>query len=239
MSVRSSVIAFAVVAVLGLIGLGVAGTVPKQSTAFSLDVPPTAPIVKLSPSGYACQGPIDAAAGFGSIAADLSSTVNPSPTVAPGPPIRLQVSSPSGAVIASAEVPGGYRQEGTVNFVLDRSVAAGRRIDVCLRTSGPGTAGVWGAVPGPGLAYSHVGSLRPGNVPGNAAIALLFIHRHRRSLLASLPAAFGRAALFRPGWVGSWTFWVLTAALLATFAAGGIAVAQAVRSDVSADRGSA
>ena len=46
-----------------------------------------------------------------------------------------------------------------------------------------------------------------------------------------LPTVFERAALFHAGWIGAWTFWVLTGAVLGTFVIGAIAVAHAARSD--------
>jgi hypothetical protein len=33
-------------------------------------------------------------------------------------------------------------------------------------------------------------------------------------MLATLPHAFERASVFRPGWVGPWLYWLLAAAVL-------------------------
>ena len=63
--------------------------------------------------------------------------------------------------------------------------------------------------------------------PPSPSLALL----HRVSGLAALDLAFSRAALWHPSWVGSWTFWVLAAGLLASFAVAVLAVACASRED--------
>ena len=102
----------------------------------------------------------------------------------------------------------------------------GRRLTVCLTTNlntfelrGPPAVDPDVVMTGrnPGLEFS---------------LALL---NDRRSLLGSLSTAFSRAALFKPSWVGGWTFWVLTAALLATFGLAGFAIATASSDDEDQD----
>ena len=55
-------------------------------------------------------------------------------------------------------------------------------------------------------------------------LSLVMLPAHPRSLLSMVPTAFARAALFKASWVGTWTFWVLAAALLAGFAVAAAAV---------------
>jgi hypothetical protein len=69
-----------------------------------------------------------------------------------------------------------------------------RSLTVCLRADPPAQVVVYRGVAATELAFELV--------------------RERRSALAQLPDSFERAALFHPGWVGAWTFWVLTAAVL-------------------------
>ena len=52
-----------------------------------------------------------------------------------------------------------------------------------------------------------------------------------QSLFSMLPTIFRRAMLFRPTWVGAWTFWLLAAAVLGAFALGAVAVARASSAD--------
>jgi hypothetical protein len=49
--------------------------------------------------------------------------------------------------------------------------------------------------------------------------------------LSQLPTAFRRASLFRPTWVGVWTYWALLAGLLVAVAACGAALIAAARTD--------
>jgi hypothetical protein len=49
--------------------------------------------------------------------------------------------------------------------------------------------------------------------------------------LSQLHTAFRRASLFRPTWVGVWTYWALLAGLFVAVAACGAALAAAARAD--------
>lgn len=79
----------------------------------------------------------------------------------------------------------------------------------------------------------------PGSTPTVTATGLaagqrfsLVLYTDRdQSLLGSLSTAFSRASLWRPSWVGAWTFWVLAIALLATFGLGVVAVVNAADDD--------
>lgn len=94
---------------------------------------------------------------------------------------------------------------------LSAQVAANRHFRVCVRAAFN--------------AFSVLGT------PPNPSLALL----HRVSGLAALRLAFDRASLFRPSWVGSWTFWVLALAFLAAFGVAVAAVARATAEDSSAE----
>jgi hypothetical protein len=61
--------------------------------------------------------------------------------------------------------------------------------------------------------------------------SLVLLNDGSGSLLDSLSTAFARASLWRPGWVGAWTFWGLTVALVATFGLAVIAIADGARAD--------
>jgi hypothetical protein len=55
------------------------------------------------------------------------------------------------------------------------------------------------------------------------------------SAFADLPRMFARARLFKPTWVGAWTFWLLLVALAATFGLAVAAVRTAAREDIADD----
>ena len=67
--------------------------------------------------------------------------------------------------------------------------------------------------------------------PPGEKFSLALLSDGDRSLLGSLPTAFSRASLWRPSWVGAWTFWVLAIALLATFGLAVVAVISAAGDD--------
>jgi hypothetical protein len=67
--------------------------------------------------------------------------------------------------------------------------------------------------------------------PRGQEYSLVLLSQSQRSLLAWLPTAFSRASLWRPSWVGAWTFWVLAGGLLATFALAVLAVLKAAEDD--------
>ena len=75
------------------------------------------------------------------------------------------------------------------------------------------------------------GTLRLGRRSTGHALSLVFIGARSQSLFSVLPTAFRRASLFKPSWVGAWTFWLLGAAILGAFALGGLAVSRASRAD--------
>jgi hypothetical protein len=228
MSVRATVVTFAVVAVLGVAALLAAAAADRRFSAFSLDVGPDGPIASLSPGQRVCQGPFEAAVGFGSVTAWISANGNV------GASIQMRVLSAAGATLATGQIPKGYAGLGARTFELDRAVASGRRITVCLRSTGPEAVSLFGAGTTTAIQFAHVGRLAPAGLEG-ATLALVFTRRHPRSLLSLFPTIFRRAAVFRPSFVGAWTYWLLVAGVLAAFVLGGLAVARAVRSDAESD----
>ena len=166
--------------------------------------PPSQPVTALSSGQQFCQGPLDAIRGFGSVRTWVS------PDAPPGAALQLRVRSLTGATIASGRIPAGYGQFFDPTFNLDVPVRASQRVYVCLRSAGPAPVRLLGA---------------------NRRLAFLFLRRHPESLLSLVPTVFKRAALFRPGWVGAWTFWLLLAGMLAAFVLAGTAVVRAAASD--------
>ncbi|MFZ0042168.1 MAG: hypothetical protein WAK93_12740 [Solirubrobacteraceae bacterium] len=71
-----------------------------------------------------------------------------------------------------------------------------------------------------------------GSTPG-LEFSLVLLHHTGESLLGSLGKAFARASLFRPAWVGAWTYWALAGALLATIGVGAVAISAAADADDS------
>ena len=107
----------------------------------------------------------------------------------------------------STSLPAGPPGTGKLDFPVDTvpgdGAAPGR---FCVRALGEGAA--FGGTQG--LQGNDV-PLTVGGSPVEARVALWYLPPvgERRSLLSALPDIARRAALFRPGWVGSWTYWML------------------------------
>ncbi len=106
---------------------------------------------------------------------------------------------------------------------LVRPVPGGRPVRICV-VEDSGRFSLAGAAGGaPGLVTT--------GLPPGQHFSLVLLDDGHRSLLGSLSTAFSRASLWRPSWVGAWTFWVLAIALLAAFGVAGLAVVTAARDD--------
>ena len=222
MRLRATVITIAVATVVAVVLLVYSGTRDQQHTAFSIDVDPGPPIAAtLRPGQEACQGPIHTIAPFGAVFPWLS------PNAAPGAAITLSVRDyASRAPLATGEVSQGYAVPVAPTVELSHTVRQGRDIAVCLRSAGPKPVGLIGNPPN-----TRSGKLVVDGRPKQDVMALLFVRPRPVSLLSQIPAVFRRAALFRPDWVGSWTFWVLAMLFAGTLVGAGYAVVQAERAD--------
>lgn len=206
---------FAVVVILGVAGLLLAASGDKRSRAFSLNVPNATPVAILTPGEQACQRPITAPAAFGGVrlfgastGGDAALAVDIRPAHG-GPPLAR---GQTGATPASSQL----------DVMLGREIRAGRRIELCAVNLGHARMVLLGAGPtDPSI------KLRIGGVASNRNLAVVGLRSRPRSLLASLPTAFSRASLFRPGWVGAWTFWALAGLVAVAIVLVGVGVAAA------------
>ncbi len=107
---------------------------------------------------------------------------------------------------------------------LVKSVPARRPLYICVIDRGANSFSLLGSP------ATHANIVMSGNKPG-LEYSLVMLSGPNRSLLGSLGQAFSRASLFRPSWVGSWTFWVLAFALLGTIVLGAIAIGAATSTD--------
>ena len=222
MSPRAALIAFGSVVAAGLIALLIAAGGDQRASAFSLDVPNATPITILGPSETACQGPFDTLVAFKGVRAWLA----PAGLAV----LDVVVRDQSGRRVARGVIQTQPALGEVSTSTLDATIRSGTRVSVCLHNRGPSNVGVIGST-----ATASSGPMRVGSKPTADAIALVLLRPRPRTLLSLVPTIFARAALFKASWVGSWTFWGLCAALLGAFALTGVAVAQAVRDEVSRD----
>lgn len=197
--------ALAAAVVAGVLGLLVAAATDERHLAFSLAVRPSQPGILIQPGQQVCQRGIDVEQPFDSVSLLLATYFQP------GPRLELRVTDDRGGrPLASGVLPDGYPDSKVSVTKLDRTVPAGGRATLCVRNTGARKvalfSGPWsdnapstGAIDGRYISYD---------------LLVDFVRSKPRSTLASIPEVFRRAALFHPGWVGAWTFWVLAALLL-------------------------
>jgi hypothetical protein len=219
---RVTAIVVALAAVLAIVLLISSSTGDQQEIAFSIDIDPGPPIAAtVLPGEVACQGPIHTIAPAATVFPWLS------PTAAPGAAMTLSVRDyASNAVLATGSIAQGYSMATAPGVHLSATIPQGRAISVCLRSNGPKPVGLIGNPPN-----TRSGQLVVAGQTKKDVMSLLFLRPKPVSLLSQIPTIFSRAALFRPDWVGSWTFWVLAVLLVGAFFGVGYAVLQAERED--------
>ena len=91
---------------------------------------------------------------------------------------------------------------------LDRPVAGGESLRVCVEVRGHGAYDLNGA------AATYPSTHTTGVLRGTQFSLLL---TRPGTPIGSLPRAFRRASIFRPSWIGSWLFWLLSGLLAVAF----------------------
>lgn len=198
------------VALATVIGLVVAGSQALMVREFALRVPNQFTVAQLRRSQSVCEGPV----------------VSPGETSAVG----IWGGSALGLAVVGVELRdpatgrrlafGQTNTAGSNGYVvpLSRPVPAGRPVRICVTAILNTFELVGGAAVVPNVRM----------VGGMHGMQFSLVLDDNRTLLGSLSTAFSRASLWRPSWVGAWTFWLLAIALLCTF---GIAVAAVVSAD--------
>ncbi len=176
--------------------------------AFTLGVTPAGPQRAIQPGQTGCQGVIDVPEGgaFDAVEIPLGTDGRPGPALA----VTIR-GYPDGAVLARGRLAGGYPDvaDGPAAHRAgprDPRGAAGSRsacaTPVARRSPRSATA-TWppGSRPTPSTASRT-----------STDIAIRF-QQPAQSMLSRFGQVADRAALFRPGWVGAWTYWLLAAVL--------------------------
>lgn len=213
----------ALVMLLGAGALVAAAATDHRGVAFSLNAPVSAPLTAFAPGHTACEGPIRVLVASRSVVAYLSTDVLPGSPVS----VRITDSETHALVAIGAATPVFPPRKTTVTRIaLSATVGAGRSVAVCFRNLGPHLLALIGSSPvDPGIILTVDGR------PTGQEATLTFLRPHAPSLLALIPTIIGRAALFRPRWVGPWTFWVLLVGVVGIAVLGPLAVYYASRSD--------
>ena len=221
--VRATRIAFTAAALAAVLALLLAAAGDQRRTAFSLDVSNNVPSATLGAGEALCEGPITARAAFTSFAIWAS----------PAAPldVSLRVAAPAAFTIARLLAPHPTSTGELAVPLGGVRVPAGATIRVCVQNAGTRDVALEG-----GQSNSYSGTLWVGGrAISNTAIAMLFLAPHGASLLSLIPTVFARAGLFKLGFVGPWTYWLLAAALLGAFGLALAAVSAAARSETADD----
>jgi hypothetical protein len=186
---RRGLATLAGVAALGVLALLAAALLDDRETAFTVGLPPVRIAAELQPGERACRANIDVPADFSRVRLFTASFGRPGP--------RLSVAAGD----SRGTVAPGYPDNSAVEASLD-AVAEGERIDVCVTNQGDGRVALLGSPPDTSPPQLADPELEP-------ELGVAFLRDEPSSMAALVPEAFERASLFRPAWVGSWTFWAL------------------------------
>lgn len=201
---RTGAVALIVTACAGLVALLAVAASDKRELAFTLGVVPTTVAAELAPGAQACQTPIAVPEEFARVRLQVGTYRRA------GQPLEVTVrSAGSKRVLGRGRLPGGYADV-TEQTASVGEVRAGQRISVCVRNAGTRRIALYG---NSDVAVQPSRATVQGREPGTD-LTLVFLSEQPRSMLSRLPEVFEHASLFRPGWVGPWLFWLLTAATL-------------------------
>jgi hypothetical protein len=194
---RAAVIAFVLAVLAGFGWLVKTAAGDAREVAYSPGVAPNSPVAKLQPGERVCQEPID-------IPVKVASVVFPVSTAgARGVPLDVTLRTPSGRVLGRGRLAGGYPDLVPQVTRLDREAGPYARAAICVANRGDARVTMLGSE---NVTSSH--TVQDGAI-NQADLDVWFLYRKPRSFLSLIPDTFERAALFRPGWVGPWTFWAL------------------------------
>jgi hypothetical protein len=200
---RAALIALLAAALAGVAVVAIAGASRERTLAFTLGAPSSAPAVVLRPGDTVCQAPIAVAAGFDGV------ELQPGTFGAAGSPLALVVRRlPGGQPLARGRLAAGYADVKRETIHVG-AVPAGGEVAVCVTNAGSRRTALYGT----GDAAARTSSALLDGRPTGMDLDLVF-RTGARSTLALVPDMLARMALFRGGWVGTWLYWLLLAAIL-------------------------
>ena len=132
-----------------------------------------------------------------------------------GPRLLVTVAKPSGEILRRGTLSPGYADARWQVVPFSPIETSSRGDTLCISSAG-------GRIALAGVRDPNVDNRSLLLVSGKqqpADLSLQLVRSGRQSLLGLVPTIFHRAALFRPGWVGPWTYYLLFVLLLLTVGA--------------------
>jgi hypothetical protein len=214
---RATKIGFAAALAIGLCVLIAGAITTKSRLVNTVGVEPVYPVAPLRTGQEACQGPIGLADPVERLRFNVGTFGKP------GPALSVTIRNrATGRVLGEGRVAAGWVDNGTAQDVPVGGVRAGQSVSACVRNLGRERAYLYGNYSMGRLGIGPIGvtptsltssaRLEGQEIPGD--ISLAFVSEHPRTLLSRLPSAFRHASVFRPAFVGAWTFWLLAALML-------------------------
>jgi hypothetical protein len=191
---------FATAVVLALVVLAAAAALDDRDVAFETGLPAFDHVARVAPGPDVCVGDVDVPAGFQRV----RFVVGTMPQVQP---LRVTLTDEAGGRrVGEGQFPGGEPSRGGNVEVSVGDVPAGGRLEVCAANEGAADQRFFGSPPN-----------RDATQPPR--LAVVFVREPPATMLSLIPDAVERSALFKPGWYGPWTTWLLlgAAALVVPF----------------------
>jgi hypothetical protein len=206
------------IALLAVVALVVSASRALTVRTYAIDVPDLIGVATVAPSQTACEGPITSSHAFRRVGVWTGATTGTATGI-----VEIEAAASHRVLASSGEM---SLDAGVAERTpsLSRAVAADQPVVVCIAARRNSLTVGGSQAAQPGVATTGV-------VAGEQFSLVLLTGPRSGSLLSWLPTAFTRASLWRPSWMGTWTFWLLAGALLATFGVGVVAVTSAVAAD--------
>ena len=182
----------------------------RRDLAFVNGVAPLEPVVTLRPHDVVCQEGVITRAPAASVQLVTYTAGQP------GPPLQVDVHGHEHhRTVGSGRTASGYRtafgEADTPVVAPTGEIRSDRSIDVCVENLGARDVALMGTPTKLRQSKLMMGAQDGPPLPGS--LSLSFLQDHPVTLLAELPTALRRAALFHPPIVGAWTFWFLAAVM--------------------------
>jgi hypothetical protein len=197
---RRALLALVAACLAGAAVLVYVAATDRPDVAFSVGLPAIRVATEIQPGQERCRGGIDVAAAFTRARIPVATFGRPGPALA----VTLREET-TGRVVGRGRVAAGYADNSAVQTRVG-AVPAGGRVRVCVRDAGGARVALLGSPPATLASELADPSLQ-------AEPAVVFLTDGSPSVLSRLPTLLRRAAVFKAGWVGSWTFWLLLAAV--------------------------